>query len=144
MGVHLSKELREKHGSRNTPVRSGDKVKVLCGKFKGKEGKVEGINLKQGKVTITGLEHIKKDGNKVAAAFEPSNLMIVVLDLSDKKRKIKAKRKEDAEKKVVAEKKEQSNKVTSSSAKPTETKKEVKETKVEKKVEEKKTEGKKE
>lgn len=89
MSAHLSPELRKKYGKRNIQLRKGDKVKVLCGKFKKKEGKVERINLKQERVIITGLEHTKKDGSKAAAVFHPSNLMIVLLELGDRKRKIK-------------------------------------------------------
>ncbi len=92
--VHLARELREKYGLRNIQVRKNDKVKILRGKFKQKEGKVERVDLKREKVFVTGLEHIKKDGAKVLAAFVPSNLMILNLDLNDRKRKLKLKEKE--------------------------------------------------
>jgi len=87
--VHLSPELRKKHGMRNVQIRKGDKVKILRGKFSKKEGKVERVALKNEKVYITGMEAIKREGAKVPVAFTPSNLMIIELDLSDKKRKAK-------------------------------------------------------
>jgi large subunit ribosomal protein L24 len=90
--VHLSPELRTKYGVRNTQVKTGDKVKVMRGKFRKKEGKVEKVNLKREKVIITGLELIKKDGTKSAATFDPSNLMITSLDSSDQRRKITKKK----------------------------------------------------
>lgn len=89
MHVHLSKELREKYGFRNVQLRKGDKVKVLRGQFTKKEGKVERVDLKRGNVFITGIETVKKDGTKLIIPFSPSNLMIVDLDLSDKKRRQK-------------------------------------------------------
>ena len=124
--VHLSKELREKHGFRNAQVKKGDKVKILRGKFSKKEGKVERVDLKDGKVYVTGMEMIKKDGTKVLASFDPSNLMITTLDTSGKKRKVTARK--GAVKEAKAEKKE---------AKTSEKKEVKEEKKEEKKIEEK-------
>ena len=42
--VHLNKPLREKHGIRAIRVRAGDKVKVVRGTHKGKEGKANASN----------------------------------------------------------------------------------------------------
>lgn len=90
--VHLSPELRGKYGKRNTQVRTGDKVKVLRGKFDKKEGKVERVHVKGGKVFVTGIDMIKKDGTKIHVALDPSNLMITSLDLSDKRRGVSSKK----------------------------------------------------
>ena len=86
--VHLSRELRQKYGTRAVQVRKGDKVKVMRGKFKKQEGKVERVNLKRERVFVTGLEYTKKNGSKVPVAFNPSNLMITVVDTNDKRRKL--------------------------------------------------------
>lgn len=91
MHVHLSPELRKKHGVRKAQLRKGDKVKILRGKFKGKENKVDRVLLKKERVYITGMEIIKKDGNKLPVAFHPSNLMIVILNMDDKRRGIERK-----------------------------------------------------
>lgn len=85
--VHLSKDLRQKHNTRAMQVRKGDKVKVLRGKFKKQEGKVERVWLKRERVFITGMDYTKKNGTKVQVPFQPSNLMIVALDMADKRRK---------------------------------------------------------
>ena len=85
--VHLSKELRQKHGSRAMQVRKGDKVKVLRGKFKKQEGKVERVELKRERVFVTGMDYTKKNGTKILVPLRPSNLMIVVLEMADKRRK---------------------------------------------------------
>ncbi len=89
MHVHLSAELRKKYAGRAIQVRTGDKIKVVQGSFRKKEGKVERIDLKREHVFVSGIEVIKKDGTKLIAPLVPSNLMIIELDLSDKKRKEK-------------------------------------------------------
>ncbi|NJL44223.1 MAG: 50S ribosomal protein L24 [Nitrosarchaeum sp.] len=95
VSAHLSKELRQKHARRSIRVRKGDKVKVLRGSFKGQEAKVERVDVKRGKVYLQKLERVKKEGGVVPVAFNASNMMIVALDLSDKKRSEKLKRKEE-------------------------------------------------
>ncbi|MBT3836010.1 50S ribosomal protein L24 [Candidatus Woesearchaeota archaeon] len=87
--VNLYKDLREKHGKRNAQVCVGDKVKIMRGQFTKKEGKVERVDLKREKVYVTSIEKIKKNGTKFLVALSPSNLMIVELNLKDKKRKAK-------------------------------------------------------
>ena len=99
--VHLSAELRKKHGFRNVQVRKGDKVKIMRGSNKGKEGKVDRVSLKYEKVYITGFENIKKDGSKTMISFTPSNLMIITLNIDDKKRKQKLESKTSVEKKAT-------------------------------------------
>ena len=85
--VHLSKDLRQKHNTRAMQVRKGDRVKVLRGKFRKQEGKVERVELKRERVFVTGMDYTKKNGTKVPVPLRPSNLMIVALDMSDKRRK---------------------------------------------------------
>ncbi len=87
MSVHLSKELREKYGKRNIPVRTGDKVKVMRGTFKGKEGKVVEVDLKRYRVKVEGIVRKKADGTEVLVPIHPSNLMITELNLEDERRK---------------------------------------------------------
>ena len=89
VGVNLSKDLRKKHGKRNIPVRKGDGIKVMRGKFKGKRGKITDVKLKISKVTVEGIQIKKQDGSKVDVKLQPSNLQIVELNLEDRKRKIK-------------------------------------------------------
>lgn len=83
---HLSKELRKKHGKRSIGLRKGDKVMIIAGKFRKKEGKVENIDLKSLRVFISGVELPKKDGSKLHVPLHPSNLMILELNMDDKLR----------------------------------------------------------
>ena len=73
VGVNLSKDLRKKHGKRNIPVRKGDGIKVMRGKFKGKRGKITDVKLKISKVTVEGIQIKKQDGSKVDVKLQPSN-----------------------------------------------------------------------
>jgi len=91
LNAHLSKELAQKHGIKRARVRVGDKVKIMRGRFKGKENKVELIELKSSKVMISGVELSKKDGSKSRPLIHASNLLIIELNLDDKERLIKKK-----------------------------------------------------
>ncbi len=92
--INLAKELREKHGFRNVKARKGDTVRIQRGKYKGQEGKIDYVFPKKGIVYIEGFEKPKGEGSKVREPFQPSNLQIVKLDLSDKIRKKKLTKKE--------------------------------------------------
>ena len=82
----LSKKLRKDHGRKNIPLRKGDRVKVMRGKYKRKEGKITNVHIKTLKVTIEGIQRKKLEGSKVDIVFQPSNLQIVELNTKDKKR----------------------------------------------------------
>lgn len=84
--ANLSKELRKKHEKRNIPIRKGDKVKVMRGTFKKKEGKVNKIMINQGKVYVDGIQTKKMDGSNALVPLKASNLQIIELDTTDKKR----------------------------------------------------------
>lgn len=86
LSVHLSKDLRAKYSRRAISVRSGDKVTVLIGSYRGTSGKVDHVNVRKTKVYITGIERAKKDGSKTLLPINPSNLMITELNIGDKKR----------------------------------------------------------
>jgi large subunit ribosomal protein L24 len=93
MNARLSKELAKKYGIKRTALRVGDKVRIMRGEFKGKESKVELLNLKKSKVMITGVEFTKKDGSKSRPLVHASNLLILELNTDDKRRLQKNKEK---------------------------------------------------
>jgi len=99
LSANLSKELRKKYGRRSFPLRKGDNVKVLRGKFKGKTGKINVINLKKLKVAVEGVQLTKKDGTKTNVMLHPSKLQIIELNLEDKKRVSSIKKEKLEEKK---------------------------------------------
>mgnify|MGYP002338732062 CR=1 FL=1 len=51
LASNLSKILRKRHGIRNIPIKQGDKVKVMRGKFKGKTGTINEVNRKRKNVS---------------------------------------------------------------------------------------------
>lgn len=89
LSTNLSKELRKKHGKRNIPLRKGDVVKVMRGKFKGKQGKVTEVKTKMGKIFIEKVQIKKRDGSSVNVSLKASNLQIIELNTEDRKRKLK-------------------------------------------------------
>jgi len=89
MRAHLSDELYARYGVRNLVVRKGDIVRVMRGNFKGHEGKVVEVNLKKMKVAVEGVIIRRTDNKSVQRWLDPSNLMIIKLNLTDPKRKEK-------------------------------------------------------
>ncbi|MCK4717795.1 MAG: 50S ribosomal protein L24, partial [Thermoplasmata archaeon] len=89
---HLEGSLIKKHNVRSMPVKRGDTVMVMRGKWKGFAGKVLRIDVSHRKVVVEGVTLHKADGNEVEMPLDPSNLLITKLDLSDKKRKAKLER----------------------------------------------------
>ncbi|MFH1325727.1 MAG: 50S ribosomal protein L24 [archaeon] len=108
VSVNLSKELRKKYGKRNVPAVKGDSVKIMRGKFKKKNGKVESVIGKSGKIYVEGIQATKQDKSKVNVPLRASNLQITELNLNDKKRlnslERKQNKKENKERKNAPEK----------------------------------------
>ncbi len=89
MGSCLDKSLRVKLGRRTAKVRKGDEVKVMRGKFKGRQGKVGFIDIKNCRIQIDGVQRMKSKnlgGEKMVSWFHPSKVKIIILDENDGKR----------------------------------------------------------
>ena len=85
----MSKQPRKQRkdlGKRSLPVRSGDKVRVLRGDFKGHEGEILDVDYNSYKVTIEDVTLSKSDGTAVFLPVDPSNLMIIDADTKDDRR----------------------------------------------------------
>ena len=61
MRAHLSKTLREKYKKRSFTIKIDDGVKIIRGGFKGKDGKVERVNLRTKKIFIDGIQKSKDE-----------------------------------------------------------------------------------
>lgn len=96
LSVHLSPQLREKHNTRAVGVRVGDKVRVMRGTHKGKEGTVERVDAKNYQVYVMKVEHAKKEGGSASYPLSPSNLMLI--ELKNEKRRFKSNEKSDTKK----------------------------------------------
>jgi len=86
LSTHLSKELREKYKRRALPLRKGDEVQVMRGKFKEKTGKVARVNYKKYRVYVEGITRKRTVGTEAQVGLHPSKLKIINLNLDDKKR----------------------------------------------------------
>ncbi len=83
----LSPELRERYGVRSLPVRKGDEVLIMRGDWKGQKGKVARVDLKRMRIYIEGITVKNARGEPRYYPIHPSNVMIVNLNLDDKRRK---------------------------------------------------------
>lgn len=86
VSANFSKELRKSYKRRNIPLKKGDVIKIMRGKFKGKQGKVTEVKLKTSKIVVDGIQIKKQDGSKANVKLQPSNLQIIELNTEDKKR----------------------------------------------------------
>ena len=86
LSASLSKDLKEKLGTKSLPVKSGDKVRIVRGDFKGHEGEVLTVDYGSYKVTIDEVTLSKPDGTNTFLPVDPSNLVIIDADLKDDRR----------------------------------------------------------
>jgi large subunit ribosomal protein L24 len=100
LSANLTKDLRKKYKRRSFPLRKGDNIKIMGGKFKGKKGKILEIDLKNSRISVDGVQRTKKDGTKTMVFLDPSKVQITELFLDDKERtkKIEEKIKAQTEK----------------------------------------------
>jgi large subunit ribosomal protein L24 len=73
----LAPDLRKKFNRRSLPLRSGDKVKVLSGKFRGLQGKVVRVDLSTLKAHVENAIIKKTGGREEFYPLYPSTLLIV-------------------------------------------------------------------
>ena len=84
---NLSPNLRENHGTRSIPIRVGDTVRVVRGDYAGAEGKVTGVNRKNGRILIEGITREKVDGTTIQFPIHTSKVQITRLNLDDRWRR---------------------------------------------------------
>jgi large subunit ribosomal protein L24 len=84
---HLSKTLRKEYGKRSIMLRKDDEVKIVRGGFAGTTGKISKIDLKALKVYVDTAKRKKVSGQEVEAAIDPSNILVMNLNMDDKRRR---------------------------------------------------------
>jgi len=82
----LSKELRARFKRRSIALRKGDKVKVMCGDFKGVTGEVMRVDVAEKEIFIDKVTVKKRDGTDVLRAMKASNVVVTDIDIRDKNR----------------------------------------------------------
>ncbi|KAJ3200013.1 60S ribosomal protein L26B, partial [Clydaea vesicula] len=86
MSSNLSKELRDKYHARSIPIRKDDVVKIVRGKYKGREGKVTQVYRRRWCIHVEKIQKEKANGATVLIPIDPSNVVVTTLKL-DKDRK---------------------------------------------------------
>ncbi|BFI73224.1 LSU ribosomal protein L26e (L24p) [Nanoarchaeota archaeon] len=82
----LSKDIKNIININSLPLRVGDYVKVLRGKYRNVEGFVVYIDRKRYKIYIDNVKFTNKRGKEVYRPIHYSKVMILRLNLKDKKR----------------------------------------------------------
>lgn len=97
---HLSDELRKQYGVRALPVKKGDDIVVMRGKFRKRAGKIARIDTGKYRVYVEGVVAKRTDGTERQAGLHASNLLVTKLNLDDKKRLAAVERHKPAQKKA--------------------------------------------
>lgn len=90
--AHVSKDLRKKLKvkRRSLLLHKGDTVRVMRGFSKGKQAKIIRVNYIKRRVYLEGITGKTARGKEVPYAFEPSNMLLLALETSDKRKDILA------------------------------------------------------
>ncbi len=88
--VHLSKDLRKKlkRKKRSILLRKDDRVKILKGPGKGKEGKVTRVDVKKRRIFVEGVTVRNSRAKEVLLPLQPSNLIIVALEPTKERKEL--------------------------------------------------------
>jgi len=88
MSSALSKELRNKYSTRSIPIRKDDEVRIVRGKYKGREGKVTQVYRKKWVIHVDRVQRDKSNGAAAPIGIHPSNVVIITLKLDKDRRAI--------------------------------------------------------
>ncbi len=96
MTVRLDDDLLKRYRRRGLPIRKGDSVRIVRGRFRGEEGTIVRVLRDRGLVEIedrsrpSKLILTKSDNKSVPRLFSPSNLVILKVTRSDQLRRLAA------------------------------------------------------
>lgn len=88
MSSALSKELRAKYNTRSLPVRKDDEVRIVRGKYKGREGKVVQVYRKKWVIHVDRVQRDKSNGSTAPIGIHPSNVVIINVKIDKDRRAI--------------------------------------------------------
>ncbi|CDO68330.1 hypothetical protein BN946_scf184799.g57 [Trametes cinnabarina] len=88
MSSSLSKELRAKYNTRSIPIRKDDEVRIVRGKYKGREGKVTQVYRKKWVIHVDRVQRDKSNGASVPIGIHPSKVVVINLKLDKDRRAI--------------------------------------------------------
>jgi large subunit ribosomal protein L26e len=88
MSSSLSKELRAKYNTRSLAIRKDDEVRIVRGKYKGREGKVTQVYRKKWVIHVDRVQRDKANGSTSPIGVHPSNVVITTIKLDKDRRAI--------------------------------------------------------
>ncbi|KAI1795925.1 translation protein SH3-like domain-containing protein [Ganoderma leucocontextum] len=88
MSSSLAKDLRGKYNTRALPIRKDDEVRIVRGKYKGREGKVTQVYRKKWVIHVDRVQRDKSNGATVPIGIHPSNVVITSIKLDKDRRAI--------------------------------------------------------
>ncbi|KLO11874.1 ribosomal protein L24, partial [Schizopora paradoxa] len=88
MSSGLAKDLRSKYNVRSLPIRKDDEVRIISGKYKGREGKVTQVYRKKWVIHVERVTRDKTNGSSANIGIHPSNVVITTLKLDNDRRAI--------------------------------------------------------
>ncbi|KAI0831250.1 translation protein SH3-like domain-containing protein [Trametes gibbosa] len=89
MSSSLSKELRAKYNqTRSIPIRKDDEVRIVRGKYKGREGKVTQVYRKKWVIHVDRVQRDKSNGASVPIGIHPSKVVVTTIKLDNDRRAI--------------------------------------------------------
>lgn len=88
MSSALAKDLRAKYNTRSLPIRKDDEVRIVRGKFKGREGKVTQVYRKKWVIHVDRVQRDKSNGASSPIGIHPSNVVITTIKLDKDRRDI--------------------------------------------------------
>ena len=95
MAAPLKKDLFLRYKVRSLPVIKGDEVKVTRGAYKGKEGKVTGVQRNKYVIHIERVTRDKSNGQQIPVGIDASNVVITNLKIDRCRKAILARKKSD-------------------------------------------------
>jgi large subunit ribosomal protein L24 len=113
LNVHISKDLKKrmKKKMRSLLVRKGDRVRVMRGDMDGKEGKVLRVNYGRAVVFVEGITSKNSKGTEIPMALQPSNLLLLDVNMSDERKTLFEEKKEEKKAEATSEAKADASKV---------------------------------
>lgn len=88
MSSSLTKDLRAKYNTRSLPIRKDDEVRIVRGKYKGREGKVTQVYRKKWVVHVDRVQRDKSNGASAPIGIHPSKVVITQIKLDKDRRDI--------------------------------------------------------
>ncbi|EJD02408.1 ribosomal protein L24 [Fomitiporia mediterranea MF3/22] len=88
MSSALAKDLRAKYNTRSIPIRKDDEVRIVRGKYKGREGKVTQVYRKKWVIHIDRVQRDKSNGASAPIGIHPSKVVVINIKLDKDRRAI--------------------------------------------------------